>query len=272
MTPSDSDEDRKDEETVATGDPEESEADEEEEEEEKQEDEKQDSREECSERCVTFYQAYDQTVARLEALLSHIREQPQLAKNPEAAGLPGAPFPRQKLALVDMVTKALVPVTAMNEVFLAMGSGPRRKRPRVRGAPKVRAEDSAGFKLMAKLGEISASLPEILTAGDLQPGMQVLVHQGPTAPCAWGMIPHPLPPPRQPTSYTPPITTDENGVEQFRMQRTQQCIRLFSEMRQTTDFAPDRWVGGLYHPIEIPSFYVTEWTESHEAVTPFDSE
>jgi hypothetical protein len=261
------DEERKGEETGETDEPEEEES--EEESEEGEEDEKEDSREENTERYVTFYEAYDQTAARLEGLLARIREQPQLAKNPKAAGPPGAPFPREKLTLVDMVTQALVPSTVMHDMCLKTGSG-RRKRTRV--PKKARVEDSAGFKLMAKLGEISEPQPELLTAAELHSGMHVLVHQGPAAPCAWGMIPHPLPPDRQPDSYTPPISTDKNGVEQFRMQRSKQCLRLFADMRKNTDLKSDRWNGGLYDQIEIPSFYVTVWSDEHEAIAPLDFE
>jgi hypothetical protein len=125
-------------------------------------------------------------------------------------------------------------------------------------------EDSAGYKLMWKLGVVSDSQTELQRLDQLVYGMKVVLHQGGPAPCVWGTIPYPLPPERQ-------IETGADGVDQFRLQQATGCVRLLRAMRKHTDLHPQRWKGGLYHQWELPSLHVMVWTTEHEKIIPFDS-
>ena len=55
------------------------------------------------------------------------------------------------------------------------------------------------------------------------------------------------------------------------VQRSATCVRHLKDMRRDTDFGTKRWTGGLYDQWEMPSYYVTQWTEEHEALSPWPS-
>ena len=74
-------------------------------------------------------------------------------------------MPKPKLLLADTLVQVLVPVQLMCDVIASLSTGQRSRR------ATRRVEDSAGYKLMWKLGVVSGSQRELESLQELKGGI-----------------------------------------------------------------------------------------------------
>ena len=74
-------------------------------------------------------------------------------------------MPKPKLLLADTLVQALVPVQLMCDVIGSLSRGQRSRR------ATRRVEDSAGYKLMWKLGVVSSSQQDLVSLEKLKGGI-----------------------------------------------------------------------------------------------------